>query len=399
MKRSIIFGRIMAAAAAVGALSAGIWGFSLAAPGLGWLCAKTAALTLGQPLDERDEPQEGILLLTGVPVSEGCKAMSDAEAPSVSEPDSSNDSSSEPGEAAEQQGAHEFPSSKPSAEVLGAIPYPESLERSDGPIEKMNYGRHTGTQFFDLAGGGQVRNSTSLPNSALLAESAKPIDFVTNVTESEPLVLIYHTHTTESFEPCDHDSYDATYKSKTTDPEKNMTAVGNRICAELDKAGIPYVHDTLVHDHPSYNAAYDSSRESVLELLEKYPSIRIVLDIHRDGIQRQDGTRIAPVAEIDGKEAAQIMIISGCDDGTMGMPEYIKNFHFACALQQKLETLYSGLTRPILFDYRHYNQDLTTGSLLIEVGSHGNSLDQALYSGELIGKGLCELIKENAMDE
>lgn len=244
-----------------------------------------------------------------------------------------------------------------------------------------------------------MRNCTSVPNSTLLAESVKPIDFETGTAEGEPLVLIYHTHTTESFEPSDRDFYDGTYKSKTTDPDKNMTAVGDRICAELDRAGIPYVHDTLVHDHPSYNAAYDSSRQTVQELLKKYPSVKIALDIHRDAIQQQDGTRISPVAEIDGRDAAQIMIISGCDDGTMGMPEYIKNFHFACALQQKLESLYSGLTRPMLFDYRHYNQDLTTGSLLIEVGSHGNSLEQALYSGELIGKGLCELIRENGGEE
>ena len=85
------------------------------------------------------------------------------------------------------------------------------------------------------------------------------------------------------------------------------------------------------------------------------------------------------------------MIISGCDDGTMDMPNYMDNFRFACELQSETETLFSGLTRPILFDYRFYNQDLTSGSLLIEVGSHGNTLEQAKYSGELIGKALAEL--------
>ncbi len=118
-----------------------------------------------------------------------------------------------------------------------------------------------------------------------------------------------------------------------------------------------------------------------------------MLDIHRDGIEREDGTRLSPVAEINGKKAAQIMIISGCDDGTMNMPDYLKNFHFASHLQSKLESNYKGLTRPVLFDYRFYNQDLTTGSLLIEVGSHGNSLDQVKYSGELIGKVLAQIIQ------
>ena len=86
------------------------------------------------------------------------------------------------------------------------------------------------------------------------------------------------------------------------------------------------------------------------------------------------------------------MIISGCDDGTMGMPNCMKNFRFASSLQQQLEGDWQGLTRPILFDYRKYNQDLTTGSLLIEVGSHGNTLEQVQYSGQLIGDSLATLL-------
>jgi stage II sporulation protein P len=152
------------------------------------------------------------------------------------------------------------------------------------------------------------------------------------------------------------------------------------------------LHDTLVHDYPSYDAAYDSSRETVTELLEKYPSVKVALDIHRDGIETAEGVRLSPVAATESGEAAQIMIISGCDDGTMGMPDYLNNFRFACELQSKTETMYPGLTRPILFDYRFYNQDLTDGSLLIEVGSHGNTLEQAKLSGKLIGKALGSLL-------
>ena len=127
------------------------------------------------------------------------------------------------------------------------------------------------------------------------------------------------------------------------------------------------------------------------QYLEQYPSICVVLDIHRDAIQ-SDSTLSQPIVEIDGREAAQVMIISGCDDGTMEMPNYLQNFHFACRLQGNLEGMYPGLTRPILFDYRKYNQDLTTGSLLLEVGSHGNTLEQAQYSGELIGKALAQTL-------
>lgn len=287
----------------------------------------------------------------------------------------------------------EIPQPKPSKEVLNALPYPENLTDHDGVIEEYHYDKYDGTQYINLDNGGQIRNCTDLSNDLVYSESKKDFDFEIDTKSDQPQILIYHTHATESFELTERDFYDNTFTAKTTDPTKSIISVGDEICKQLDKAGIPYIHDTLVHDYPSYNGSYQSSRATVQELLEKYPSIKIALDIHRDGIEKEDGTRLSPVAEIDGKKAAQIMIISGCDDGTMDMPNYLKNLHFASDLQSKLESNYEGLTRPVLFDYRFYNQDLTTGSLLIEVGSHGNSLDQVKYSGELIGKTLAKYFK------
>ena len=181
------------------------------------------------------------------------------------------------------------------------------------------------------------------------------------------------------------------FTSRTTDDSKNMAAVGDAIATQLENAGIGVIHDTTKHDYPSYNGSYDRSRVTVQNILDEYPSIKVVLDIHRDAIERADGTRIAPTTEINGKKAAQLMIICGCDDGTMGMPNCLKNFRFASALQQQFETDYPTLSRPVLFDYRKYNQDMTTGSLLIEVGGHANSIEEAVYSGELIGKSLVDL--------
>lgn len=287
----------------------------------------------------------------------------------------------------------EIPSPKPSEEVLDALPYPASLENHDGVIQNYTYEKYTGDQYFDLDNGGQVRNCTSVSNSELYSKSGNDISFKLKKNSDQPQVLIYHTHTTESFEPYARDYYDNSFSCKSTDTSMNTVSIGNKICEQLDKAGIAYVHDTLVHDYPSYDGAYDSSRQTVKEILKKYPSIKICLDIHRDGIEREDGTRLAPIVDVDGKEAAQIMIISGCDDGTMDMPNYMENFKFACKLQSSIESDWQGLTRPILFDYRFYNQDLTTGSLLIEVGSHGNSIDQVQYSGELIGKTLAKMFK------
>lgn len=268
----------------------------------------------------------------------------------------------------------------------GPKPYPEKIDSNDGVIAAVSYGRIEGDSYINL-GNGQVRNVTSVSNDELIAESRLAPDFEIE-RNGEPQILIMHTHATESYEPYERDFFDSSFNSRTTDPAMNMIAVGDEIAEELEAAGIAVLHDTTLHDYPSYNGSYDRSRETVQKYLDEYPSIKIVLDVHRDAIERDSGERIAPVAEIDGKNAAQVMIISGCDDGTMGMPDYMKNFRFAALLQNQLEGDWEGLTRPVLFDYRKYNQDMTTGSILIEVGGHANSIDQALYSGELIGKSL-----------
>lgn len=272
----------------------------------------------------------------------------------------------------------------------GPKPYPETWELTGGSVVPMQYGRAAGEQYFDLERAGQVKNTTSLSNAELYAESLRSPEFSIS-THGEPQVLIMHTHTTESFEPYERESFDANFNYRTTDSSKNMVMVGDAIAAQLEAAGIGVIHDTTIHDYPSYTGSYARSAETVKAILADYPSIKVVLDVHRDAIGH-DGTILQPTVEINGKKACQVMIISGCDDGTMGMPSYLLNFRFACLWQQQMETDHPGLTRPILFDYRKYNQDLTTGSLLIEVGTHGNTLEQAAYAGELVGESLAKAL-------
>ncbi|MBQ8296430.1 MAG: stage II sporulation protein P [Ruminococcus sp.] len=277
------------------------------------------------------------------------------------------------------------------SENPGPKPYPSEEEWTrGGDIIRTTYGKFSGTTYFDLEKSGQVNNKTSVPNETLKEESRYLPDFTISET-SEPQVLIYHTHTTESFEPYVRDFFDASFNYRTTDETKNMVMVGEEICKQLEAQGIGVIHAKDIHDYPSYNGSYARSRETITKILEQYPTIKVVLDIHRDAISNDNGA-YQPVVDINGKEAAQIMIISGCDDGTLDMPNYMKNFHFASYLQQQLESDYPGFTRPILFDYRKYNQDLTTGSLLIEVGSHGNTLEQVQYSGQLIGSSLARAL-------
>ena len=274
----------------------------------------------------------------------------------------------------------------------GPKPYPaEWDEDEDTDVYPYTFERYSGEKFFALENGGQVMNETDISNGVLLKESKELPDFRISM-DGSPQVLIMHTHTTESFEPYEREHFDKSFSYRTTDPSKNVVAVGDEITAQLEDAGIGVIHDTTIHDYPSYNGSYERSAETVRSILDEYPTIKVVLDIHRDAVGTSDSI-MQPTVTIKGKKAAQIMIISGCDDGTLDMPNYMENFHFASLLQQQLCTDWKGLARPIMFDYRKYNQDITTGSLLIEVGSHGNTIEQVKYSGELIGRSLAKALK------
>ncbi len=257
-------------------------------------------------------------------------------------------------------------------------------EEYQGPIieEDMSVSDTTGYLSF---GAGVIKNSTSLSNEEAqqYLEAENPIQ----IDSDGPQVLIMHTHATESFEPYDTDTYDTRHTWRTTDNTQNIVAAGEVMAEAIRSYGIEVLHDETQHDYPSYNGSYERSAVTVQDYLEKYPSIKVVLDVHRDAVQR-DTTLVKPVTEIDGRKAAQLMIIAGCDDGTMDMPNWSKNFRFAAGMQDAIESRYPSLTRPVFFCYRKYNQDLTTGSLLIEIGSHGNTLEEVLYTAQLAGDAI-----------
>lgn len=257
-----------------------------------------------------------------------------------------------------------------------------------GAIIRCNFGKFTSEAYINLESGAQVRNCTDVLNSTLENAAVKTPEL--DINTDEPSVLIYHTHTSESFLP-EADWYDRNYPLRSSDPERSIVAVGDAICSALAERGISSVHDCTIHDDP-YTGSYYRSAETIQKTLEKYPSIKVVIDVHRDGIGNGDGSLPAPVATIDGRNAAQFMIISCCESEMFDMPDYLENFKLACLIQNCAEERYPSLARPILFDYRNYNQSLSTGALLIEVGSHGNSLEEAVYSGQLVGNALADAI-------
>lgn len=238
-----------------------------------------------------------------------------------------------------------------------------------------------------------INNSTEITKEQVLDILKKPWDNKIEQKKNEPLVLIYHTHATESFEPYDSEFYDSRNTWRSVNNNNNITLVGDKICEVLKENGINVIHDKTQHDYPSYNSSYNRSEETVKNYLEKYPSIKIALDIHRDAIQRGD-TLVKPVTTIDGKKLAQVMIIAGCENQNNELPNWRENLKFAVKLQDKMSSQYGDIARPIMFCYRKYNQHLTNGSLLLEVGSHGNTLEEAVATGEYIGESLSQVILE-----
>jgi len=210
---------------------------------------------------------------------------------------------------------------------------------------------------------------------------------------NEPQVLIMHTHTTESFMLEDKAYYTEEYKSRTTNNDKNMAKIGSIIAQKLNENGIKTIHDKTKHDYPEYTGSYSRAAKTITGYLKKYPSIKIVLDLHRDSVSAEDG-KAKLVTTINGKKAAQVMLVMGSQTGGItGYPNWKENLSLAFKLQQKIEKNYPTLARPLMLASKKYNQSLSKGSLLIEFGTDVNTLDEACYSAELVGNSLVSLLK------
>ncbi len=209
----------------------------------------------------------------------------------------------------------------------------------------------------------------------------------------QPQILIVHTHATESYLPGDYGYYIASASTRTTDNTKNTVRVGQVLAEVLNNAGIVTINDGTTHDYPNYTGSYTRSRKTIQDYLEKYPTIQVVIDLHRDAIGGNEDVKIKPTATIGGKKAAQIMILAGCETGSVeNFPNWQKNFRFCLQLQRQLEADYEGLCRPLLFKACKYNFDILPGSILVEVGTDANTLEEAEYSATLLGQALVELL-------
>ncbi len=210
-----------------------------------------------------------------------------------------------------------------------------------------------------------------------------------------PKVLVVHTHATEAYAPEGSTVYDTEGSDRSENTNENVVRVGEVLCEVLEKKGIKTVHDRTLHDTPSFNGSYASSLKAIEGYMEKYPSIQVVLDIHRDAIVYGDGTKAKVVTEIDGKKAAQLMFVVGTDQKGLENPNWRENIKSAVHFQNAILKKYPTLMRHINLRRERFNGHTSKASMIIETGSCGNSLSEAIYgitlAGECIGDYLNRL--------
>ncbi len=198
-----------------------------------------------------------------------------------------------------------------------------------------------------------------------------------------PQILIVHTHGSEAYSQSDGDTYEESDPYRTTDCTHNVVKVGEEIATVFRAYGFQVLHDTNLYDYPAYNGAYDRSLAAVKQWLADYPTISIVLDVHRDALVGSDGEVYKLVSQEAGEKVAQVMLVVGSNDTGLEHPRWTDNLAFAVRLQKNLVTGYDSLARPIVLRSSRYNQQLLPGSLLVEVGGHGNTLTEAIAGARL----------------
>lgn len=248
----------------------------------------------------------------------------------------------------------------------------------------------TSGEGYDSAQGVYIENRPGLDlDVAALAEAQLTL----TLPEEGPQVLIVHTHGSEAYTPDGADTYVATGECRTTDTEKSVVRVGDEIAKVLTEMGLTVVHDTALYDYPEYNGAYDRSLAAVENWLEQYPTIQVVLDVHRDALIGSDGTVYKPITTINGEKCAQVMLVMG-SNALYDHPGWLENLALAVQVQKEMNTLWPTLARPIGLRENRYNQQTAPGAMLVEVGSHGNTLQEALSAARMFARALGAVLLE-----
>ncbi len=377
-------GRAVRRGTALGLAAAGLWAISLTADfsslsqeaaALGKHSRTAAALLysqLGGPAPDGGTPalsgwgrlllEQSALLAAGEPAVSARRAAPLEQGSPPEEPVTSSDDQEEP--------------------VL------RPPETEDGIVEMTAQGKAGNKYLFGQGVYLYNRTDMELDESVLTAGTA-------DVPLGEgPQILIVHTHGSEAYSQTDGDLYEESDPYRTTDCTHNVVKVGAEIATVFRAYGFQVVHDTTLFDYPSYNGAYDRSKAAVEQWLAQYPTIRVVLDVHRDALVGQEGQVYKLVSWEAERKVAQVMFVVGSNGSGLEHPRWRDNLAFAVRLQQNLVQGYRSLARPIVLRNSRYNQQLLPGSLLVEVGGHGNTLTEAIAGARLWADNVARTLKE-----
>lgn len=254
-------------------------------------------------------------------------------------------------------------------------------EKNEGVQESFLDGKNT--EIIDMSKKGIVFNNATTYPVNLQELKDMPLTF------SAPTVLIVHTHTSEG--------YAESSGARSTDNTKNVVAIGEIIKERLKTQGIKVIHDTTQNDYPAYNGSYNKALGVIKRNIAENPDIQVVLDIHRDYTARTENgveTQLIPMAEVFNKPTAQVMLVVGSDNSGLTHPEWKHNLAFAVKINEELDKISESIARPINIRKERFNQHLTQGSLIIEVGSASNSLEQSKSSAYHIGDAIATVLKK-----
>lgn len=248
----------------------------------------------------------------------------------------------------------------------------------------------TSTQGYEVSGSLYLYNRTGL-DVDLAAAAAAPVNIA--LPAEGPQILIVHTHGSEAYTPPPGTDIVWSGNYRTTDSRYNVVGVGDEMAEVFTAAGISVLHDRTLYDYSSYNDAYNNALAAIETYLAEYPSIRFILDVHRDAIGDAEGNQYKVVSEIDGVgTSAQMTLVMGSDGSGLAHEHWMENLKLAVALQDNILQSYPTLMRPILLRNSRYNQHATTGSLLVEVGAAGNSPEEAALAGRLFAQQMADYL-------
>ncbi len=278
------------------------------------------------------------------------------------------------------------PPAVPAPSPLAEAEQRPALQHADNGVPSRTL-RPAGSEGYVIFGRSYISNASDCTLSA----SNLAGDFAAECPADGPQVLIVHTHATESYTMPAGEEYVPSDEWRTLEEDKNMLRIGEEIAAVLTECGLSVLHDRTLHDYPNYSGAYNRSLATVQRYLEDYPSIVYVLDVHRDAVEDESG-RSYKLLCAEEPRAAQMEFVLGTPGGGAAHENWLQNAKLACAVQESILADYPTLMRPIVLRNSRYNQHLTTGSLLIEVGTAGNSLDEALTSARIFAEHFAKTV-------